>query len=543
MRRFRLSIFAVLIGATIWAADWPMPGGNPQRNGWAGSERKINKRNVSSLRLLYKYQTDNRSDGMNSLTAPIINGNLITYRGFKEMLIFAGSSDKVFSVDADLNKLIWETQLPYKASTPPRKTFTPACPGGLTAPVVMAGSSSSFFDFAARARQMPAVRGVRRPRPSPYLPPLAQSVYPLLPTTLTQLDALYVVTSDGYLHVLNSSTGQDLVPPVRFIPPNAKVTSLNLRNNIVYATTSDNCDGYQDALFALDLLSPGKTVTTFVAPGGFSGTAGTAIGKDGTIYVQIVDAPDERGRYHDAVVALTPKELRPKGYFRLGDKSIDKAAPSISPVVFSSQGRDVVIAAGRNGRIYLLDSKSVAQSDHPAPLFVSAPLIRIRKHGGSGFRGAFSTWSDVEAGTRWFYAPVSGSLRLPGSLKAVSSERKEGAILALKLGGTPERPTLQPAWISPNVISPAPAVIANGMIFVLSRGQSADSSDKPAGPATLFVFDALTGKQLYSSGKVLPGVAPFTGLALANGRAYFSTQENAVYCFGIPSQHTQLSRR
>ena len=538
MRKFCLSIIVTLIVGTVWAADWPMPGGNPQHNGWAASERQISKANVSGLKLLYKYQAGKPSGSLAPLSPPIINGNLITYRGFKEMLIFAGSSDKVFSVDADLNKLIWETQLPYQASTPQRKSSTSACPEGLTAPVVMAGSSSSFVDFAARARQMPAARGVRRPRRSPYLPPLSQSLYPLLPTTLSQLDAVYAVSSDGYLHVLNSSTGQDLLPSVRFVPPNAKVTSLNLRNNVVYATTSDNCDGYQDALFALDLLSPTKAVTSFIAPGGFSGTAGTAIGTDGTIYVQTAYAPDSRGHYYDAVMALTPKELKLKGYFRLGDKPVDSTPSAASPVVFSFQGRDLIIAGGRNGRLYLFDSKALTMPDRSVPLFVSDPLIRNgKKYKGGSFRGAFSTWSDVDTGARWFYVPVLGPLRLPSVPKAVPSARGEGSILALNLGGTPEKPTLKPAWVSPNVISPAPAVIANGMIFVLSKGEPGTK------PAALHVFDAVTGKELYSSGRMISGTASGAALALANGRVYFTTQESAVYCFGIPSQHTQLSSR
>src|SRR5450631_876122 len=107
--RHRSWVLAAALAGVVWAADWPMPGGNPQRNGWAASERQITKANVSALNLLYKYQTDNRSRGANSLTTPIISGNLITYRGFKEMLMFAGSSGKVFSLDADLNQLIWET--------------------------------------------------------------------------------------------------------------------------------------------------------------------------------------------------------------------------------------------------------------------------------------------------------------------------------------------------------------------------------------------------------------------------------------------------
>ncbi len=90
--------------------------------------------------------------------------------------------------------------------------------------------------FASEASRTPAAAGVKPQRPSPYFPPLSQSVYPLRPTTFSQLSALYAIGSDGNLHVLNSSTGQDLFR-IKFLPPNAKVTSLNIWENIVYATT------------------------------------------------------------------------------------------------------------------------------------------------------------------------------------------------------------------------------------------------------------------------------------------------------------------
>ncbi len=106
-----LALTIVAGSLVVCGADWPMQGGNPQHNGWAKGENLITKANVGGLKVLYKYRADNASIGLNSLTAPIIDGNLITYRGFKEMLIFGASSDKVFSVDADLNKLIWESRL------------------------------------------------------------------------------------------------------------------------------------------------------------------------------------------------------------------------------------------------------------------------------------------------------------------------------------------------------------------------------------------------------------------------------------------------
>lgn len=536
-------VLAAALAAAGWAADWPMPGGNPQRNGWAASERQITKANVNTLKLLYKFQTDNRSRGNISLTTPIVSGNLITYRGFKEMLMFAGSSDKVFSLDADLNQPIWETNLLLAVPQAAVRPSTDSCPGGLTSPIVMAGSSSNSLHFAALARQAPAVTGVRRARPSPYLPPLSQSVYPLLPTTLTQLNAVYTVSSDGYLHFLNSSTGQDLIPSVRFVPPNAKVTSLNLRDNVVYATTADHCDGYQNALFAIDILSPQKTVRSFIPPqGGFAGTVGTAIGNDGTVYVQVAYPKTNNGnRYYETVVALTARELKVKDYFTIGDRPLrgETGAQGITPVVFSFPGRDLVIAGGSNGKIYLLDSRSLGGPNHQTPLFATPELTKGRnsKAQEHGFGGVFSTWFDADTGTRRFYTTVFGPLRKSSGI-AAHRLAGEGSLLAFELRGTPVQPTLEPIWVSGSLVSPVPAVIADGMLFVLSRAGAQTPS-----ASTLQVFDAISGKSLYFSGAVPARIALAGELALANGRLYFTGRDNALYCFGIPAQQKQITQQ
>lgn len=539
--RYRCWILTAVLAGGVWAADWPMPDGNPQRNGWAASERQINKANVSALKLLYRYQTDNRSRGTDSLTAPIISGNLITYLGFKEMLMFAGSSDKVFSLDADLDQLIWETNLPFTAGKPATRPAMDSCAGGMTSPVVTAGSSSNSLHFAALASRAPAATGVRRTHPSPYLPPLSQSVYPLLPTTLTQLNAVYTVSSDGYLHVLNSSTGQDLIPSVRFVPPNAKVTSLNLRDNVVYATTGGNCDGYLNALFAIDILSPEKTVRSFIpSQGGFAGTAGTSIGNDGTVYVQVSypKANDAKGLY-ETVVALTPKELKVKDYFTIGEKPLkpETGVSGVTPVVFSFPQRDLIIAGGSDGKVYLLDSRSLGGVDHRTPLFATPELAeRPRKTQGNGFHGVFSTWFDVDTATRRFYTTVSGPLRKSSGLFAHRAAGAE-SVIAFELSGSPERPMLQPIWVSGPLVSPTPAVIANGLLFVLSN-----ASAQPSNSGTLRAFDAVTGRDLYS-GPVSMSTTSASGLALANGRIYFTGTDNAVYCFGIPAQQKQLIKQ
>jgi outer membrane protein assembly factor BamB len=556
-----VTLCAAAVSVIVTGADWPMQNGNPQRNGWAKSEHVITKANVAALGLLYKYQADNISHGLNSLTPPIINGNLITYRGFKEMLIFGGSSDKVFSIDADLNKLLWESHLSYQANQAQVQSSTSACPGGLTAPVIMAGSSSSTMHFAAGASRAPAAVGLMPRRPSPYFPPLAQSVYPLRPTTLSQLAAVYAVSSDGELHVINSSTGENLLTPIKFLPPNAKVTSLNIWENVVYATTADNCDGYRNALFALDLLSNEKRVASFVPQsGGFSGTGGTAIGSDGTIYVQVAYRPgDAAGHYHDTILALNPRDLRVKDYFSPPGKFPGREAltsPGVTPLVFSRKGRDLILAGGRNGRLYLLDSKSLGGADHRTPFFQTDPIASIPKHyDGSGFRGTFSSWYDVDSQTRWVYVPLSGPPSGSAKLPITDDIPAGGSILAFKIDGQSEIPALQPLWVSRDIPSPAPAVIANGMIFVLSTGMPSRVAQKNGKPysiselqkmcthATVYVFDALTGKELYSTGDKISADSQPGGMALANGRVYVATRDNTVYCFGLLRNQPQLAEQ
>jgi outer membrane protein assembly factor BamB len=531
MRKIWLvALLAILTCVVILGSDWPTQGGSPQREGWAKSERAITKDNVSALQLLYRYQADNQSRGLYALTSPIINGNLITYRGFKEMLVFGGSSDNVFSVDADLNRLLWNVHLDYRGDKPQIKTSTSVCPGGLTAPVAMAGSSSASMRFgrggAAVVRRPPGT-----PPPAGIVAPPPQGNAMITAGGFGHLAVFYSIGSDGYLHLLNSSTGQDLFPPVKFLPENAKVTSLNVFNGAIYATTADNCDGAGNALYAIDLTSEAKKVVSFTTNGsGFSGIGGTSIGNDGTVYAQVASGHgDAAGAYNNTVLALTPKELTVKDYFTPpGGPSTDmknSAATGITPLVFSWRGKEMLAAGSSDGRLYLLDAMSLGGADHHTPLFKTDPIATPKTNDeGYGFRGTFSSWQDYDTEARWIYAPLSGG------------------IVALKLGDQNDQPTLQPIWTSRDIAAPAPVAIANGLVFALSTGEAPrDGKKDSATHATLYVLDGSTGKELYSSGNAVSSFSHASGLAIANGRVYFGTHDNTIYCFGFPKANPQLT--
>ena len=500
----------------IWGADWAGLSGNPQRDGWAKAEKAFTRENAKNIELLYKFPADNQALGLASLTAPIVDGNLITYLGFKEMLVFGGSDDNIYSVDADINRIIWKRHFDYQGAKP-RTAPTASCPGGLTAAPAMPGSSTAAAGRAPAGRGPAAGRG---------------NVSGLFATGFGRAGLFLAVSSDGYLHVLNTSTGADRVPPVKFLPPHAKAGSLNVNEGVIYAATEDNCGGNPNALYALDMNEPeaGEAPHRIASQ---PGLGGVVIGSDGTVYAQ---GPG-------TVVAMT-KDLKVTDSFTLPGTS---SRPTAAPLVFNSNGRDLIVTAGPDGRLYLLDSKSLGGPDHHTPLYrteaIASPDTR---HAGNGFAGAFSSWEDPDNNhTRWIYA----SLRGP----APNNPAAHGAIVAFKLEDAAGHPKLTLAWTSRDMLAPAPTATANGLVFALSTGESnreAKPNGKPysvaqrektASPAILYVLDGATGAELYSSGSIARTFSHGSGLAVANRRIYFTTHDNMVYAFGFLAEQPQLT--
>jgi hypothetical protein len=535
----KLLLIAVTAAAAclvVWGADWPSQGGNPQRDGWAKYEKGITKENVGGLQLLYTYQADNQSKGLNALTAPLVNGLLITYRGFKEMLVFGGSSDTVYSVDADLNRLIWKVQLPVKAQVP-KEDRPGSCTGGLTAALAMPGSSTaSGRGGGFRRVPVPATPAGAAPRPMPFPRPGIPPKPGLLATGFGRPGAFLAVGSDGGLHVLNTATGEDRVPAIPFVPAGTNVSSLNISDDTVYAATSDNCGGAPNGVYAADLSSETPKIASFATNGsGTSGTLGTAIGKDGTVYAQISSGHgDVAGDYNDTVIALSSKTLGMKDYFTPEGTVTPmprqtSAGEGATPMVFDWKNKELILAAGGDGSLYLLDASSLGGPDHHKALSKTRPI-------GKGFRGGFASWEDTATRTRWVYASLEGSALTSAKYPVENGKAPHGSIVAFTVEEQDGQPTLMPKWISRDIAAPGPAVIANGMVFALASGDRKKNSH-----AILYALDGASGKELYSSQSLVKSFSHNAGLAIANRRIYFTTHDNAVYCFGFFADEPQLT--
>ncbi|MEP6714041.1 MAG: PQQ-binding-like beta-propeller repeat protein [Terriglobia bacterium] len=447
------------------AADWPTVGGSPQRDGWAKSETAFTKDNVKGLELLYKFKAGSAP------STPMVLGRLITYLGFKEMLVFADSSDSAYSLDADLNRAIWKAHF----STEPVKTpavIPEGCRDLMPVPIAMAGSSTAVVARTSRPAPGAVATPVRRP---------------------ARGGEFFAVSSDGYLHIVNPSTGEDRAPAMQFVPPNSKVSALNISDNVVYAATLDGCGGKADSMYALDLASDANKVVAQPAQGGsIVGSEGSAIGQDGFVYAQ---ARNLNGG-NDAVFALQPKTLAVNDYF-LTKTKITELGPGATPVIFNWAGSEVIAAGGSDGRLFLLDPKAMK-----VPLFESEPIA------AGGFHNAFASWEDPEK-LRWLYASSAAG------------------VIGFRVEDRSGKPVLTKVWASAALASASAPVIANGVVFVLaSNGLNA--------------LDASTGKMLYNSGRAITSPAR-GGLAIANRRIYFSTQDNNVYCFGFLAEQPQLT--
>jgi hypothetical protein len=534
---------AAAVCATLWAADWPSEGGNPQRDGWSQGEKKLSKESIAQVRLIYTVKFDNKIAGPSDLTSPIVLSNIIGWKGFKELVFLGGSSDVVYSFDADLGKTYFETPIGTKGSAAPAQSSTVACPGGLSATVAIPGTSAAGRGFVppGSAAAQRVGRVARTPAPAGR----GRGGFGGGPGTL------YAVGSDGSLRTLRQQDGNaDATPAAKFLPANARATGLNVNNGMIYASTVNECGGNPNAIYALK-TADGTLASLVTGGSGASGAGGIAIGTDNVVYAQVASGHgDVAGSYNDTVLSLKPEDLGVQDYFTPSAAlpAVTKAVeyPNVTPTVFGYKDKDWIVTGGRDGRIYILDADSLGGADHHTPLYRSDVIVSPdTTFAGNGIWNSFATWLDAD-GTRWLYASIRGAAS--GKFPVTNGAASTGSIVAFKVEVKDDKPFLTPQWTSRDMISPAAPAIANGLVFALSTGKPTRLAkengtpytvaewEKMAKPATLYILDGATGKELFTSGNKATSYSP-SGLAVANAQVYFSTHDNTVYAYGIPLEH------
>ena len=495
--------------------SWTTFGGDPQRTGWNKTEPDLTRESVKNLKLEWSVKLDSEPKALSNLTAPLVRVSMATPRGVKDLVVVGGAANKVFVIDGDTGKIFWQKTLATEGTPERRDSWL--CPNGLTATPVLG----------------PA------PRTGAGSPGVGQ--------------ALYILASDGKLHTFNLITGEDVIPPTAFVPAFAKMWSMNVANGILYTTISQNCNGVKSGVYAMDLANPDHKVSYFEAGtngAGIWGRGGAALTSDGRVIVETGDGafdPD-KNQMADSIIALAPKDLKITDYFTPRNRSWmtkkDLDMGSIGPTIFNFKNWELAAASGKEGVIFLLDTKSLGGPDHRVPLYRS-PLLANEEvnFAGKGFWGAFSTWED--AGTRWLYAPAWGPPAPAAKFASQHGETPDGSVMAFKVEEQAGKPVLTPAWNSLNMSVPTPVIIANGVVFALSDGDSpvqfgasgnllnVDDRKAKVGHATFYALDATTGDVLYTSAGAIRGFSHFSAPAVGGGRIYIGTEDGMLYAFGL----------
>jgi outer membrane protein assembly factor BamB len=190
---------------------------------------------------------------------------------------------------------------------------------------------------------------------------------------------------------------------------------------------------------------------------------------------------------------------------------------------------------GEPGRIYLLDAASLGGTDH------RTPLHRTNAFSDPVAGASLATWE--AQGTRWILAPATGAPK-PGVSFAANGPAASGRIVAFRLADTAGATTLEPAWASRSMPSPASPIVVNGVVFAAASGEfrggpaglSAAERVRRSTRAVVYALDAGTGKELWTSGATITSFTR-SGLVAGGGQVYVVTHDNTMYAFGIPMEH------
>ena len=527
--------------------EWTTSGYDAQRTGSIRTDPRISVEGMQkpgafgAFTFLWKMKLE---PDAGALTQPILLDRLIGFRGFKSIAFVGTASETVHAVDIDFGAPLWKYHINYSASPPPVKGLSPECPGGLTAalsrPTAITaaagagrggggrgGRSGGGVGEPGRGALTLATAGQGRGGGAAAAPGAARGAVPdavpgsaaaaagVPPGTLPGgaraggpggggafgggpfvpgADAAYVVGSDGYLHALNVQNGWENMTPALFLPANTRASGLIIAtsadgDNVAYAATTHGCGSQPDGVWAMDLASPKKTVTAFQAKGaGIAGSAGPALGRDGTVYVATGGGTSPLS---NALIALEPRTLKVKG-----TAVVPNAAFGSSPLVFPSNDKDFVAAAG-GGKLWLFDSAALADG----PVATSASYARADFDAG-----ALASWQDAQ-GVQWIAAPAPRG------------------IVAMKVTGQSGRLSLSPGWTSRDIAAPMPPLVINGVLFAASTGTRAM-------PGVLYAIDAATGKELWNSGRSITS-AVRSGPSGGQGNVYVPGTDGTLYAFGF----------
>ncbi len=535
-------------------SDWLTWGYDQERSGWNAAETTLSKENVPGLVLRWSAQlpVSAREIALSTLTAPLVVEGVTTSQGRRTLVFVVGSDDTVFAIDADNGKVVWQKAFPNTLTPPQIATWLCSNTQNAT-PVIDKQREIIYVNTSdGKLRGLSLSTGDERMTAADFTTPFARN------WSLNLIDdVIYSPTARGCGGAIANVSAMDV---------------------------SDLAHPHLSRLYT----SGGR-------PAGAWGRGGVVKGPKGVI-IQTADGlyDPAAGIFGETVMTLAPKELRvvdsftPSNWRYLNSRDLDLG--STGPVVFPFQGRTLVATIAKEAVLYLLDANALGGRDHSTPLYQSPRLGNDEEMlGGRGVWGSIATAADRE-GRRFLYVPMWG----PPSKSAPTfrfsyGDAPSGSVMAFQVSGEGDTLSAIPMWISRDMHVPDPPVVANGVVYAIQTGENTIQNPGPGGdirvdpdvvagaarggqvtPAgqaqgtaagagretsaasrtaaaqaaaklratpvsnlALYAFDAETGKQLYSSEKIIPGWVHYSEPVVAAGKVFVVTWDARIYAFGL----------
>ena len=511
-------------------AEWMTNGGDAQRSHWIPADARISRESLErpGFQFLWKVKLDNEAVQLNSLTPAVLVDRYIGYRGFRSLAFVGGSSNTVFAIDTDLSRREWQ----HRFALPGPPTGSPACPGGLTTNVARETTAGypplEAVGGGLGGRNAPAASAMGEAGEGAVTLAPALSAVARVPVRRPQrlrLPALlYAISGDGMLHSLYISNGMEAGPPLSFLPPNANARGLIVLDGVAYAAAG-NCGGASSGIWALDIAT-GQVNKWNPSHGAIVGEAGPAFGPDGTVY-----AATDAGE----LVALAARNLKQIGSYSTGGRPFTS-----SPVAFPYKGKTLLAAATKDGRIHMVDGASLGGPDNQKLLFTTPAYA---SDGGFAPK-ALATWQALD-GVRWLLAASDAALASGAGFAATNGPVTTGAVAAWRVVDRNGGISLEPGWLSRNLISPLTPIIINGVVFAVSSGEFQPADDslpaservRRSSPAVLYALDGATGNTIWDSAKTITSFVHSGGLSGQASQLYLESFDENLYAFGFPMEH------
>jgi len=496
------------------------------RQGQNASEATLTRANVNPQQFgkIASYALDGYT-----YAQPLYVAGVATASGLYNVVYVATEHDTVYAFDADgeATAPLWQVSF----INPPSVTTVPPADTGETGDLIPECGISG----------------------TPVIDPATQTLYvvantkeagPTYPYRLHALDLRTGAEKFGGPVTLSATVGTvDFDPLTHLQRP-----GLVLLNGVVYVAFGSHGDHstWQGWVLAYDAATLAPRGASLTAPGGGAGSAiwqggaGPAADAQGNLYFETGNGTYDGTNLGDSVVKLrtngglavadwfTPSD---QATYNAADVDLGSAGPVVLPgAVGSASHRDLVLATGKPGVLYLLDQANMGKyqaGGNDTQIVQSLPIHPSFPNVGDLSAGVFNTpafWNGGSGTTGTIYVTAALSTG-PDVLRAFSIS---GAALSASGAGTSAH-----AFPYPGV---APVVTSNGaassVVWVTEVG-----GYRPTLPAILRAYDgSRLSTELYAS-TTAPGGRDAAGPAVkfsvplvVNGKAYVASQTTlAIY--------------